>query len=498
MAIIAPTIDEFDEPTVMLIIRNLVKWIQTDLVPQINDNDIVSATQTSDGLSFEINLVKGDGSTIPVGKITLEDEDNIKSGSFQFDDETRMLSGTLLKEDGTPINIPAVKIPGGSGTQVDYGIDTIQFTYEGNNLSCVITQNDGTQTTSNTVVIAGGGGTGGNPYPTAISGTVGEDGNITLKMTMSEGNPVTATIDMSYFASAEDLEDIQTQLTAIKITTTVSQESSNVIKVSNAVNGNSADFTMDISVVDGELILTAEDGVNQAITKQLISIGGINKTEYGIVPEVINFGTITFGEDSVMNVESSPSPADFEYITNVEATTQYTKLGIKDDKFELFNVMVPGENVSKPITNYLTDANATNMDKISINLIDDFYLLKVKEGSFNTNISPLIRLPSGQTIAVANNYVGGYDIYTATQESVILNGVEYYEFHFVKNESAIIEIASLSANGEGSYENLTIPANTYNIVGFRGPSGNGSYLLTKNKPTFIEPNMEYTFTPDLE
>lgn len=267
MAIIAPTIDEFDEPTVMLIIRNLVKWVQTDLVPQINANDIVSATQTSDGLSFEINLIKGDDSKIPVGKITLEDEDNIESGSFHFDDETRMLSGTLLKEDGTPINIPAVEIPVGSGTQVDYGIQTIQFTYESNNLSCVITQNDGTQTTSNTVVIAGGGGTGGNPYPTAINGTVGEDGNITLSMIMSEGKPVTATINMSYFASVEDLEEIQTQLTEIQLNTTVAQDGTNTIKITNTINGNGTDVLLDMSVVGDELILTAEHGEQQAISK---------------------------------------------------------------------------------------------------------------------------------------------------------------------------------------------------------------------------------------
>ena len=321
MAIIAPTIDEFDEPTVMLIIRNLVKWIKTDLVPQINANDIVSATQTSDGLSFEINLIKGDGSQIPVGKITLEDEDNIASGSLHFDDETRMLSGTLLKEDGTPINIPAVEIPGGSGTQIDYGIQTIQFTYESNNLRCVITQNDGTQTTSNSVVIAGGGGTGGNPYPTAISGTVGEDGNITLSMTMSEGNPVTATINMSYFASAEDLEDIQTQLTAIKISTTVSQDSSNVIKVSNAVNGNSADLTLDLSVVGGELILTAEDGTNQATTK--VSYSG-SSTQAQIIGGRSITGENTL--DSVFNIASGEEytvPSLKYYCSNEELVTCY-------------------------------------------------------------------------------------------------------------------------------------------------------------------------------
>lgn len=335
MAIIAPTIDEFDEPTVMLIIRNLVKWIQTDLVPQINANDIVSATQTSDGLSFDINLIKGDGSQIPVGKITLEDEDNIASGSFHFDDETRMLSGTLLKEDGTPINIPAVEIPGGSGTQIDYGIQTIQFTYQGNNLSCVITQKDGTQTTSNTVMIAGGGGTGGNPYPTAISGTVGEDGNITLTMTMSEGSPVTATINMSYFASAEDVENIQ-------ISTTVSQDSTNVIKISNAVNGNSADLTLDLSVVDGELILTAEDGTNQATSKVEYNIS--DKTKFS--GYICNNSKIRIGDEGIIEIASSVLTTK----TNVAVHNYSIILNTKYSE-------IRGENILF-CTDYYTEAQA--------------------------------------------------------------------------------------------------------------------------------------------
>lgn len=320
MAIIAPTIDEFDEPTVMLIIRNLVKWIQTDLVPQINANDIVSATHTSDGLSFEINLIKGDGTQIHVGKITLEDEDNIASGSFHFDDETRMLSGTLLKEDGTSINIPAVEIPVGSGTQIDYGIQTIQFTYQDNNLSCVITQKDGTQTTSNTVVIAGGGGTGGNPYPTSISGTVSGT-NLNFTMNMSEGSPVTAVIDLSAFATVamladyatnDDLEEIQTQITAIQINTTVSQDSSNVIKISNAVNGNSADMKIDLAVVGTDIVLTAEnsDATQQATTKISVSDMPV-KIDYNSYLVSNDYGNIAIDADSI-----SPYSISRKYIND--------------------------------------------------------------------------------------------------------------------------------------------------------------------------------------
>ena len=227
MVITQPTIDDFSDTTVMRVIRNMVKWIQTVLVPQINDNDIVSA-------------------------------------NLDFDDESRKLSGILIKGDGDTIDIEPVTIPGGSGTSIDYSIKSIEFTYKGNNLSCVITQNDGTQTTSNSVVIAGGGGTGGNPYPTDISGTVGEDGNITLKMTMSEGNPVTATINMSYFASADDLSDLQKQVSGIKPTVTIN-ENVTPPTITVGINGKTAQANLPQSGNNVRTELTA-DWLSQLIS----------------------------------------------------------------------------------------------------------------------------------------------------------------------------------------------------------------------------------------
>lgn len=490
MAIIAPTIDEFDEPTVMLIIRNLVKWIQTDLVPQINDNDIVSATQTSDGLSFEINLVKGDGSTIHVGKITLEDEDNIKSGSFQFDDETRMLSGTLLKEDGTPINIPAVKIPESTQVQTDYGIDTIQFTYEGNNLSCVITQNDGTQTTSNTVVIAGGGGTGGNPYPTAISGTVGEDGNITLKIIMSEGNPVTATIDMSYFASAEDLEDIQTQLTAIKIT--VSQDSTNVIKVSNAVNGNSADFTMDISVVDGELILTAEDGTNQAITKQALPSGGVSVKEYGVVSANNILDTYYITVNSL--IESNWGDNIGNKINPSKATTN-TKLVIEDNILYIANDIYPADRdeVSKNnpwYSNVITGFDVTNVpDSIDVYVLVNSGAV-ANEANYNV-MGLLFELSENKYIGLNTNPVS-----FANAEKTIIGNWTQYKFALtmnIGNNTRYWEFSNTHSMGQA----VTVDAGMYKCCGIMHTYNMIPMLISTQPFEDIEmPDYAITFSPD--
>ena len=271
MTIIAPTIDRFDETTVMRMLRKLIGWIKDDLIEQINNNDIASVDKTVDGMSFNIDLVKGDGTKIPVGQITLDDSDkNVSSGEFTFDTNNRKLSGTLVTGDGSEIEIPAVTIPAGTGGDVDDFVSGA-FNYSDNQLTLTLNRESGTNplVVPPVTIVSGGGGTGGNPYPTAISGTVSSTGQIQLSITMSEGSPLTGNIDMSYFASVEDLEEIQTQLTDITISTTVSQDSTNVIKVSNAVNGNSADLKLDLAIVGTDIILTAEngDGTQQAITK---------------------------------------------------------------------------------------------------------------------------------------------------------------------------------------------------------------------------------------
>lgn len=110
--------------------------------------------------------------------------------------------------------------------------------YTNNILKIDATKGDGSTLPVCNLTIQGGSGTS-NPYPTAISGTVGEDGNITIKITMSEGNPVTATINMSYFASTADLSDLQEQVTGIKPTVTINTEVSPPT-ISVSVNGTTS------------------------------------------------------------------------------------------------------------------------------------------------------------------------------------------------------------------------------------------------------------------
>ena len=158
MAITIPTVDEFTESTVMLVMREIAEYICGDngLVAQINNNDITGFTSSYTNNVLKIDATKGDGSTIPVCNVTIE---------------------------------------GGSST--------------------------------------------GNPYPTAVSGTVGVDGNIKFTITMSSGSPLTTTINMNHFASAEDLSDLQEQVSGIKPTVTTNLETSPPT-ITVAVNGTSS------------------------------------------------------------------------------------------------------------------------------------------------------------------------------------------------------------------------------------------------------------------
>ena len=74
MAITIPTVDEFTESTVMLVIREIAEYICGDngLVAQINNNDINGFTSSYTNNVLKIDATKGDGSTLPVCNVTIE------------------------------------------------------------------------------------------------------------------------------------------------------------------------------------------------------------------------------------------------------------------------------------------------------------------------------------------------------------------------------------------------------------------------------------------
>lgn len=121
----------------------------------------------------------------------------------------------------------------------DNDITGFTSSYEDNVLKIDATKGDGSKLPVCNVTIEGGGSSTGNPYPTGVSGTVGVDGNITFTITMSSGSPLTTTINMNYFASSEDLSDLQEQVSGIKPSVTTNLETSPPT-ITVAVNGTSS------------------------------------------------------------------------------------------------------------------------------------------------------------------------------------------------------------------------------------------------------------------
>lgn len=121
----------------------------------------------------------------------------------------------------------------------DNDITGFTSSYKDNILKIDATKGDGSKLPVCNVTIEGGGSSTGNPYPTAVNGTVGVDGNIKFTITMSSGNPLTTTINMSYFASTADLSDLQKQVTGIKPSVTTNLETSPPT-ITVAVNGTSS------------------------------------------------------------------------------------------------------------------------------------------------------------------------------------------------------------------------------------------------------------------
>lgn len=125
-------------------------------------------------------------------------------------------------------------------TQInDNDITGFTSSYEDNVLKIDATKGDGSKLPVCNVTIEGGGSSTGNPYPTGVSGTVGVDGNITFTITMSSGSPLTTTINMNYFASSEDLSDLQEQVSGIKPRVTVNEEA-DPPTITVEINGNSS------------------------------------------------------------------------------------------------------------------------------------------------------------------------------------------------------------------------------------------------------------------
>ena len=210
--------------------------------------------------------------------------------------------------------------------------------YTNNLLKIDATKGDGTTIPVCSLTIQGGSSTG-NPYPTGISGTVGADGNITFTVTMSSGSPLTTTINMAYFASADDLSDLQEQVTGLKLTSSGNNMS---------INGTTANIVNSVtgSVSGGNLTI----GVN-----------GINSS-----PISIPIGA------SIENIDVTNIPTDFKDGDYLIVTFKEFKVSISppsdwntEPNTVAYNQIEPGNNIGASCIIRIS-STTTNYPRVSL------------------------------------------------------------------------------------------------------------------------------------
>ena len=200
----------------------------------------------------------------------------------------------------------------------DNDITGFTSSYEDNVLKIDATKGDGSKLPVCNVTIKGGSSTG-NPYPTAVRGTVGVDGNITFTITMSSGSPLTTTINMNYFASTADLSDLQEQVSRIKPSVTTNLETSPPT-ITVAVNGTSSTANLpsfsgseweEIDLSNMPTDFSQDDILAISFTGKL----SLTKINLGIPPNFI-----------IVPIKASPYNAKMTMSTSFETSYQY--LGI--------------------------------------------------------------------------------------------------------------------------------------------------------------------------
>ena len=129
MAIPIPTVDDFQESTVMLVIRKIVDYIKDSLVPDINKADVANITTSISGQNLTINIVLGDG-TVKSTTVVLPEGGGGESGPYPTG-VTLSLSGTTLNfnmsmSNGTPITGSVNLAPILEGYATDAEVTSIQ------------------------------------------------------------------------------------------------------------------------------------------------------------------------------------------------------------------------------------------------------------------------------------------------------------------------------------------------------------------------------------
>lgn len=172
MTVTIPTVDDFADTTVMRVIRKIVDYIRTDLVPSINDNDIERVDCTLSGQTLTFRLYKGDNTTIT---------DTVSLSTFVTSTELANELNGYATEDAL------------SDLQEQITAISPQLSIHGNVLTVTVNGD------SSSVTLPTG---EANPYPTSVDLSVSGN-NLSINIPMSEGNALRDTVALPQSGSTE-------------------------------------------------------------------------------------------------------------------------------------------------------------------------------------------------------------------------------------------------------------------------------------------------------
>ena len=424
MAVIEPTVDKLNEPTVMLQIRNVAKAVDNNL-NAVNDEmtDIQNQINQMEDVSSRVDALEDDMQTAQQAITEIQQKDTEQDTAIQ-NNENGLVTGTelsyangqltlkLTRQAGDitdTVDVPFFKtvtliptttdrafklqftmwddsvydtnefvIPAGGGTDVSVTGVTVEDGSADNSFKVSIQLSDGTPIDSNdypfpTQAVS--------PYPT--SATLALSGNtLNLTIGLSNSNNVTGSIDLSpilanYVTDTELTQvqsDLQEQISGLKLTS-----NGNIM----SINGTTAPIVNSISgsVSNGNLKITV-NGITSADIP--LPKSGLEYIEF--VRETVS-GTFTVSNETEVNALEI-------YITQYNVSDTFILPARSDIPILVTNaamdpnIAIKSNNVFKSVYTITADESTLNnfreyLNSVLATLSDGNYKISVSVGYIN-------------------------------------------------------------------------------------------------------------------
>lgn len=295
--------------------------------------------------------------------------------------------------------------------QINNGdITDLQTSYTNNTLTITLVKGDGT-TISKNVTIQGGSGTE-SPYPTdvalSLSGTT-----LNFNMAMSNGSPITGSVNLGTFATDAEVQgiqsDLQEQITGLKLSTSNNNMTLNgdSVQIVKSVSGTVSDGNLKITVngvQSGDIPLPDIGGNKITFSKVVTPTGIKSPSEY--------ISSFDLPVSSIKTRLNFPFSNLFYYETNNGAG--YIDLSGGGERYRFSEGTEPYTTISNEIKQYMS-----NFGDGTYNI----YLVTKIESTRNKfiayPITPLEVIKSGRNFTIPDT------IYLCVYGSLNITNVNY-------------------------------------------------------------------------